>query len=225
MYKVLLADDVKVTLAAEKAQLEQRNLKVIATTSGTEAVKLAADIQPDLVILDFEMPEMTGVEVCKRLKKDPQTRHIPVLILSIHDDEKIMKQCEEAGAQAYVRKGDGREALLESVAKALGVPRRRHVRVPCLFTVGIVEEGRLFSGVVENISASGMFLTVNRQFAAGMALRLRFELPAVDQEIRVLGEVVRVVEFGENSHGCGIQFLNTDPQSRKRLDQFIETSI
>ncbi len=225
MYKVLLADDVKVTLAAEKAHLEQRNLKVVATTSGPEAVHLAADVQPDLIILDYEMPEMSGVEVCKRLKKDPQTSHIPVIMLSIHDDEEIVKECREAGAEAYVRKSDGREALLENVAKVLGVPRRRHVRVPCLFTVGIVEEGRLYSGVVENISASGMFLTANRRFSAGMALRLRFELPMVDQEIRILGEVVRAVDFGENSHGFGIQFLNTDPQSRKALEQFLEASI
>ena len=65
-------------------------------------------------------------------------------------------------------------------------------------------------------------LTANRRFAEGMAVRLRFELPSVDQEIRVLGEVVRAVDFGENSHGFGIQFLNTDTQSRQRLEQFLE---
>jgi len=225
MYKILLADDVKLTLATEKAYLEGRNLKVYTANSGSEAQEVAGVIQPDLIVLDYEMPEVTGAEACRRLKANPRTSHIPVLILSIRDDEDLVATCERAGASGFVRKADGREALLESVANMLGVPRRKRVRVPCTFTVGIVEGGRTYTGDVENISASGMFLTAARGFSEGMALRIRFNLPRADNEIRLLGEVVRTEEIAEDRHGSGIQFLEMDPPSRQSLSLYLENSL
>lgn len=225
MYKILLADDVKLTLASEKAYLEGRNLKVFAATSAGEAMEMAGALQPDLVVLDYEMPDMNGAQVCRELHDNPYTSHIPVLILSIRDDEDIVRHCEEAGAVAFLRKADGREALLESVARVLGVPRRRHLRVPCRFTVGIAEGGRLQSGVVQNISASGMFLTTSRRFESGMALRLTFPLPGIVPEIQVLGEVVRAEEIADDEFGFGIQFLELAGSSREGLRKFLEKSI
>ena len=225
MYKILLADDTKLTLASEKAYLEERNLKVFATTSAIEAHDMAGVLQPDLIVSDYEMPEMNGAELCQMLRDNPQTAHIPVLILSIRDDEDLMRACEDAGAVGFVRKADGREALVESVARVLGVPRRRHLRVPCRYTAGIVEGGRGHSGVVQNVSAGGMFLTAERRFESGMALRMHFNLPGVEDEIHVLGEVVRVEEIAETQFGIGIQFLELGPESRQGLQLFLEKSL
>lgn len=226
MYKILLADDVKLTLASEKAYLEGRNLKVFATTSPAEARELAGVVQPDLVVLDYEMPGMDGAEVCRQIKQSAQTAHIPVLILSMRDDEQTIRRCTQAGAAGFVRKADGREALLESVAKTLGVPRRRHVRVPCQFTAGIVDDGRGFSGQVENISQSGVFLITSHRFTEGMALRLRLRLPGVDGEIAMLGEIVRSEELTGGSHGYGLQFLEiADDVSREGLKSFLSNSL
>jgi CheY-like chemotaxis protein/Tfp pilus assembly protein PilZ len=225
MYKLLLADDTKLTLAAEKSFFEARNLKVFATTSATEAQTLAEVAQPDLIILDYEMEEMTGDEVCRKLRANEQTAHIPVLILSSHDRAEIKEKCAQAGAAGFVRKTEGREALLEHVARVLGVPRRRHVRVGCRFTVGIVDGGKSFDGAVENISESGMFLTADKRFAVGMALRMAFSLPDLATEVVVLGEVVRTEELTGQAHGHGIQFLEINPGSRDILRQFLEKSI
>jgi uncharacterized protein (TIGR02266 family) len=225
MYKILLADDVKLTLASEKAYLEGRNLKVFATTSATEALQMAGVIQPDLVVLDFEMPEMTGADVCRSLRANPRTAHIPVLILSIRDTDDVLKECESAGAIGFVRKAEGRDALLESVARVLGIPCRRNVRATCRFTVGISDGGKIFSGLVQNISEGGMFLTTSRKFESGMALRIRFALPNIDREIQVLGEVVRTEDLSDSDHGFGIQFLELDDQSRRTLTEYLNHSI
>jgi response regulator RpfG family c-di-GMP phosphodiesterase len=169
---------------------------------------------------------MDGAEVCRQLKQSAQTAHIPVLILSMRDDEQTIRRCVQAGAAGFVRKADGREALMESVAKTLGVPRRRHVRVDCHFTVGIVDDGRTFSGQVENISQSGMFLTTSNRFTEGMALRLRVRLPSVDQEISMLGEIVRSEELTGGSYGYGLQFLEiADDSSREGLKTFLSNSL
>ena len=225
MYKILLADDTKLTLACEKAYLEERNLKVFATTSAIEAREMAGVLQPDLIVSDYEMPEMNGAELCQLLRDNPLTAHIPVLILSIRDDADLLKTCEAAGAVGFIRKADGREALVESVARVLGVPIRRHLRVPCRYTAGILEGGRDHTGMVQNVSAGGMFLTAGRRFESGMALRMHFNLPGVDDEIHVLGEVVRIEEISDTEFGIGIQFLELGPESRQSLQFFLEKSL
>lgn len=225
MYKVLLADDIRLSLASEKDFLEGRNLKVFATSSAVEAGDLAAIVQPDLIVLDYEMPEMTGAEICERIKSNAQTAHIPVLIVTVHEEDDIATTCEKAGAVGLLPKAAGREALLEEVARILGVPRRRDVRVPCQFTVGIASGGQVFSGLVDNISSSGVFLTVSRPFTGGLALRLSFDLPAVERPVRLLGEVMRTVELSPSTYGLGIQFLEMDSASRKALTTFLENSL
>ena len=226
MYKILLADDVRLSLATEKSYLEGRNLKVFATTSAVEARDLASVVQPDLIVLDYEMPEFTGAEVCEQLKKDPQTSHIPVLIVTVHsDNQSLTERCHKAGAVALLHKSDGREAILEEVARILGVPRRRRVRVPCRFTVGIAQGGKVFSGHVENISDNGMFLVGQRSFSTGLALRLSFDLPGVEGSIRLLGEVTRAEELSGSTYGFGIQFLEMDGESRDGLSKFLKNSL
>ena len=225
MYKILLADDVRLSLVSEKDYLEGRNLKVFATTSALEALDLAGIVQPDLVVLDYEMPEMTGAEVCERIRKDPRTAHIPVLIVTAHDGTEIAAICRQAGSASFVRKSEGRERLLEEVARILGVPRRKDLRAPCEFTAGIARRGKAFSGFVENLSETGMFLTAQCSFEKGMALRLTFDLPSQEQPVRILGEVVRVEEMTPSSWGFGIQFLEVDSESREVLRIYLASTV
>lgn len=225
MYKILLADDVRLSLVSEKEYLEGRNLKVFATTSAVEALDLAGIVQPDLVVLDYEMPELTGAQVCERIRKDPRTAHIPVVIVTGHDRAEIAETCRKAGSAAFIRKAEGRERLLEEVARILGVPRRKDLRVPCEFTAGIARRGKAFSGFVENLSETGMFLTAQCSFEKGMALRLTFDLPTSDQSVRILGEVVRIEELTPSSWGFGIQFLEVDSESREVLRSWFQSTI
>ncbi|HET6372981.1 MAG TPA: response regulator [Candidatus Polarisedimenticolia bacterium] len=225
MYRVLLVDDVKLTLASERAWLEGRNLKVHVTTSALEAAPLARVLQPDLVIVDFEMPDMNGAQICSLMRDDAVTAHIPVLIQSIHEDEATTRQCLEAGAVGFVQKAGGREALLASVARVLGVAQRRHVRVPCRVTGKVTQDEKVVSGVVEDISMSGALLVSDQGFEIGSALKLQFRLPGLPREIQVLGEVVRMEEVSDIARGFGIQFLEIDANSRSLLNSFTEKCL
>lgn len=225
MYKVLIADDVRLSLHAEKDYLEGRNVKVYTSASGREALELTGLIQPDLVVLDFEMPDLDGSQVCESIRRDPRTSHIPVMILTMREDPDLPGICRRAGCISFLKKDEGSERLLQEVARILGVPRRQDVRVPCEFTAGIAQRGAAFSGYVENISDTGMFLTAARGFEAGMALRLHFELPGTDEGIRVLGEVVRAQEITASRWGIGIQFLEMDAASRTSLRAFLDRCL
>ena len=112
MRKILIAEGNTRMLTLLKSFLEVRDFKVFTTTSAGNIMDLAREIQPDLVMMDFEMEELNAQEVCRRLKRNASTQRISVMITTGHDPEKIKEQCLIAGATAVVRKAEGRDALL-----------------------------------------------------------------------------------------------------------------
>lgn len=85
--------------------------------------------RPDLVLLDLRLPGMDGPEALERLKADPVTRGIPVIILTSSDDEREINRSYAAGASAFLSKPRGIEAY-EEVFHAIGGFWRAHVRFP-----------------------------------------------------------------------------------------------
>ena len=73
--------------------------------------------KPALVVLDVVMPKIDGLEVCRRLKRDPQTRHIPVLILTASGIRSPEEAAKEAGADAWMRKPYDSKELIETVKR------------------------------------------------------------------------------------------------------------
>jgi CheY-like chemotaxis protein len=81
---VLVIDDDPDIVALLIAALEAADYDVVATVDG-EALQVAHDVQPDLILLDIMMPGMDGVEVCQRLRQDPVTETTPIIVMSAQD--------------------------------------------------------------------------------------------------------------------------------------------
>jgi len=102
--KILLVDDEIDTLLPLKRSLEIEDYIVIGAGDGKEAlIKAKAEI-PDIILLDLMMPEMDGYEVCEKLKKDPLTKNIPVIILTAKDAVRDKVKGLDIGADDYVTK-------------------------------------------------------------------------------------------------------------------------
>jgi len=115
MIRILLADDHTLVRQGLKRILEeQADWEVVAETgNGLDAVKLAADLQPDVVILDIGMPRLNGLEAARQIsKKAPAAR---VLILSMHADEVHITRAVEAGAVGYLVKDSADTELVKAV--------------------------------------------------------------------------------------------------------------
>ena len=80
--RVLVVDDLETNLKVLEAKLAAEYFDVLTANSGAKALELVATELPDIVLLDVMMPEMDGFEVCKRLKSDPKTAHIPVVMVT-----------------------------------------------------------------------------------------------------------------------------------------------
>ncbi len=106
MSTILIIEDSIVQVLALKSVLEDAGLTVLWATNGRQGLALADAQQPDAIILDLEMPEMSGFEVCRILKANPQTAHIPVLILTSHDEPEAFMEILESGALDFIVKDD-----------------------------------------------------------------------------------------------------------------------
>jgi two-component system phosphate regulon response regulator PhoB len=101
---VLVVDDDKVNRALFGAVLKKVGLRVTFAVDGSEALASTALELPDIVLLDYMMPGITGVEVLKRLRADPRTRGLPVLMVTASTQEEHVTAIFEAGADDYLIK-------------------------------------------------------------------------------------------------------------------------
>lgn len=102
--RILVVDDLETNRRLVRAKLEARYYSVFDVSNGEDALVTAVEHQPDIVLLDVMMPEMDGYEVCRRLKANPDTRHIPVVMLTALTDIDDRLRGLEAGADDFLSK-------------------------------------------------------------------------------------------------------------------------
>ena len=113
---VLLVDDNEQNLELLEAYMEDvPEVRVITATNGLEALNKVAEEMPDLVLLDIMMPKMSGFEVCKRLKSDPKTRDITVIMVTALNEPSDVERGAECGTDDYLSKPIDRHALIQQV--------------------------------------------------------------------------------------------------------------
>ena len=101
---VLLVEDESAQREVLTYNLEAEGFRVAAAETGDEAMLLVAEENPDLMVLDWMLPNVSGIEICRRVKADPDTRHIPIIMLSARSDEGDRVRGLETGADDYVVK-------------------------------------------------------------------------------------------------------------------------
>ena len=116
---VLIADDDADILSLVKAVLERSGYEVAAASDGAEALASVRARKPDLVVLDIAMPEVDGLEVLRRLRADPTTSELPVVLLSARAQEADVERGFAIGASAYLKKPFSPRELSEHVAELL----------------------------------------------------------------------------------------------------------
>jgi CheY-like chemotaxis protein len=116
---VLVVDDLPDNLDVAIGHLGSEALDVRAALSGEEALELARELEPDLILLDVMMPGLSGFDVCRQLKNTPELAHIPVIFLSAQGEDIHREQGLALGGVGYLQKPFSVPHLKNSIREQL----------------------------------------------------------------------------------------------------------
>lgn len=116
---ILVADDESHILHVVSLKLRNAGFRVVTARDGLEALELAVQEKPDLLITDYHMPQLSGLELCRRLKQDPQTARIPAIMLTARGYHLEPHDTEQSGVLRMLSKPFSPRHLLATVNEVL----------------------------------------------------------------------------------------------------------
>jgi DNA-binding response OmpR family regulator len=121
--QILLVEDERISARLLTSALENEGYDVTLASNGVEGLNKATQNHPDLVILDVMLPGLDGFEVCQRLRDQPDTADMPILMLSAKDQESDVAAGKKVGANVYLLKSSALTKILAAVKDLLSVDR------------------------------------------------------------------------------------------------------
>jgi CheY-like chemotaxis protein len=122
---VLIVDDNPQNVELLQAFLESLSVRIVTAIDGVDALEKVAEHNPDLILLDVMMPRMSGFQVCKKLKSDPKTKDIQILMVTALNELGDIEQASECGTDDFVSKPVNKVELQTRVKSLLRV---RHLK-------------------------------------------------------------------------------------------------
>ncbi|MGB3313753.1 MAG: diguanylate cyclase [Albidovulum sp.] len=147
--KILIVDDVATNRIVLKVKLAAAFYETVQASNGTEALNFARQLRPDLILLDIELPDIGGIEVCEQLKADPVTRDIPIVMVTAFRDMTRKMQALRAGAEDVVWKPLDETVLLarmRSLLRARETAQQLGLRDCTYRELGFAEPVQAFTG-------------------------------------------------------------------------------
>jgi two-component system cell cycle response regulator DivK len=117
---VLIVEDNELNMKLFHDLLDAHGYKTLQTRSGLEALKLARERRPDLILMDIQLPEVSGLEVTRWLKDDEELREIPVIAVTAFAMKGDEQRIRQGGCEAYISKPISIGTFLETVRRYLG---------------------------------------------------------------------------------------------------------
>ena len=118
---VLIIEDSLTQALHMQTLLEREGLNVVLASDGTSGVQLAHRMIPDLILVDMQLPEMNGLEVCSQIKRRRETYRIPIIMLTRHDDPELVTLGLQLGLGEYIPKDAFADAVLLETLRQVGL--------------------------------------------------------------------------------------------------------
>ena len=223
--RILLVDDVRVFLELECMFLQRKGFQILTAMTGEDAIAKARAHKPHVVLLDYILPDMAGDECCRRIKSDPDLKHVVVIMVTTTADARDRSRCIEAGCDDYLTKPIKQVEFMDRIRKALDlkirVTDRLSISAPVRFKVG---NGPELRGVTMNVSPTGMFIVTQKPLDQGTKLSMTFTLPQCPLTFKATGEVIwntAALLKGVITPGFGLRFTDIDRESFATLSRYV----
>ncbi|MDP6380661.1 MAG: response regulator [Phycisphaerae bacterium] len=135
--RILIADDNEQNVELLQAYLDELDCEIVTARDGQEALEKVASEKPDLILLDIMMPKVSGFEVCRKLKTDPESQNIPIVMVTALNELGDIERAVDAGTDDFLSKPINKWELVTRVKSLL---RIRHLKSELERTLQYLEE-------------------------------------------------------------------------------------
>ena len=210
-----------------KAGMVLQNFGYSVTTvkAAEEALEYISIAVPSLIIMELDLPGMSGYDLLTRIRKEPSLVKMPVIVQTSLPDIKAQDRCYEAGCILYLKKPVDAEGLYRAVQEAIEPTPRKNVRIPT-FIKGSVDGGGTGAEFVTVISNKGMFVKTLHPRPKGTNHTVSFVLNK--KIIKVEAQVLYSYGFGEDPSkdpGMGMKFVTISPEDLALIRAYIQENI
>ena len=227
-YSVLIIDDSEFFLQLIVSFFKRSGCKTLTAKDGKEAFDILKELKPDLILLDYYLPDIQGDECCRKMKADPNIKNVPVIMVTASDKEEDMSKCFEAGCDNYVTKPIDKMELLDKVKKYIPLVARQYERVPIYTQLSYLCFGKEYSGHLLVISEGGAFMMGERLLPEDEVIDLKFTIPGISKSLNVKGKVMWHFKGREKFpqlfalvNGMGVQFTDIGDDAKKAIESYI----
>lgn len=221
MKKVLLISSSEVFLNRNTTLLGRRGLQLFNTKRGDEALKLHEELLFDLIIVDFNLEDMGGVDFCSLLSKREQSPQV-VTILACQNSKSHLDLAEQCGARATLIKPIDPVNLLKKVGSFLDVQLGRRHRVELKVKVLCKDHNLEFFCSSRDISTSGILIQTEQQLELESRITCQFTLPT-SYHVEAEGKVIRSTKAMDGLLHFGIGFIAIPMASQQEIFNYVNS--
>jgi len=188
--KILLVDDSNFFLEVEKDFFNRTDCDVITANNGVEALQVIETDRPDIILMDLYMREMKGDECCRKIKENPQTKDIPIVIVthSVSSEDKV--NCMKAGCDDFIVKPINKVTVLDRVRQFIGVDVKEYEKAPISSEVIYAIENEPHKGYAYVISEEDIYIKGDGLLDVGSNVKIIFTIAGIKSDIEAECEVV-----------------------------------
>jgi len=219
MKKILLTNLYKVLLTKHTNLLMNWGFHVFATTSGTEALKLQKEHNFDLIVVDFELEDMSGCTLCSKIRREENSQHVKIII-TCSDIPERMERANLCGPSAIIIKPIAPITLLEVIGDHVGLHLIRGKRVALEVVIKVNNNGEEFICLSRDISKTGILIKSHYALNLGNQITCKFTLPNYRQ-VEIEGEVCRYMTDVECDNLYGVKFISISSYYQSAISNYI----
>jgi CheY-like chemotaxis protein len=221
MNSILLVDDSGLFRAVTDKIQRRTHCRLLLAGNGSEALAVARRAQPDLIFVDGDMKDMSGIDVSRVLKADPPFAHTPIVVVS--EREPSPEESRRAAAAAWLTKPLDENAIFDCIRRFLQVSPRDAERSSVGWPITFWRDGTQHEGALRDLSRGGFYIRTPVRQPVGARLEISFEVPGEKAGRTVVGEAI-VVRIGqEPDRGLGCRFFRLTAGPRAVLDECLRT--
>lgn len=195
--------------------------RIVLAENGAQAIQRIRDFGPTVVMFGFDLDDMTGAELCRRIRADERLRSTSLLFVTDKGMDEHVDLCMAAGCNDIIFRPIEDQDLLEKVRTFSTLAVRKELRTLTKVELLSPDESLVLIGHSINISSSGMLLELTRLLSPGSRIRVTLYLPHDAMQLSAEATVFRA-DFEGSHPRYGVKFDELPQSDRERIDRYVQ---